>query len=103
VDERVFTDRWQKPGDHSAFRGLDERLPVNPSSRFVQNESTFVCQNMSLTYDLTNPAWLRHMGMKALSLSANTGELFYISTVRQERGLDYPFTRQVSFFLFATF
>jgi len=103
VDQRVFTDRWQKPGDHSAFRGLNETLPVNPSSRFVQNESTFVCQNMSLTYDLTNPALLRHMGMKALSLSANTGELFYISTVRQERGLDYPFTRQVSFFLFATF
>ncbi|MET0636907.1 MAG: SusC/RagA family TonB-linked outer membrane protein [Chitinophagaceae bacterium] len=103
VDQRVFTDRWLVPGDKVPFRGLNETLRVEPSSRFVQNESTFACQNMSLTYDVTNPAMLRRLGMKALSLSANTGELFYFSTVRQERGLDYPFTRQVGIFLFATF
>ncbi len=40
VDSRVFTDRWQKPGDHSAFRGLNDKTKISPSSRFVQNEST---------------------------------------------------------------
>jgi TonB-linked SusC/RagA family outer membrane protein len=103
VDQRVFTDRWQKPGDHAAFRGLNETAQVMPSSRFVQNESTFTCQNMNLSYDVTNRAFLKRLRMQALQLSANTGELFYISTVRQERGLDYPYTRQVSFFVYATF
>jgi TonB-linked SusC/RagA family outer membrane protein len=103
VDERVFKDRWQKPGDKVAFRGLNEGLPVNPSSRFVQDERTLICQNVSLTYDITSQTLLRNLGMKALNLSVNTGELFYLSSVRQERGLDYPFTRQVSFFLFANF
>lgn len=103
VDKRVFYDRWQKPGDKVAFRGLNETLPINPSSRFVQDESTVVCQNVSLTYDISNRAFLRSTRMKTLSLSANTGELFYLSTVRQERGLDYPFTRQFSFALYATF
>ncbi|WP_245999731.1 SusC/RagA family TonB-linked outer membrane protein [Paraflavitalea soli] len=103
VDSRVYTDRWQKPGDKVAFRGLNDFSPVNPSSRFVQDERTFTCQNVSLTYDVTNRALLRNLGMRALNLSVNTGELFYLSSVRQERGLDYPFTRQVSFNLFATF
>jgi TonB-linked SusC/RagA family outer membrane protein len=103
VDSRVYTDRWQKPGDKTAFRGLNDFSPVNPSSRFVQNESTFTCQNVSLTYDVSSRALLRNLGMRALNVSVNTGELFYLSSVRQERGLDYPFTRQVSFNLFATF
>jgi TonB-linked SusC/RagA family outer membrane protein len=103
VDQRVYTDRWQKPGDKAAFRGLNELGQVNPSSRFVQNESTLYCQNMNLAYDVTSRTVLKTIGMKTLQLSANTGELFYLSTVRQERGLSYPFTRQVSFLLFATF
>ncbi|QEC46032.1 SusC/RagA family TonB-linked outer membrane protein [Pseudobacter ginsenosidimutans] len=103
VDARVYYDRWQKPGDIVAFRGLNETSRVDPSSRFVQNESTLICQNVNLAYDVTSRQLLQRMRMKALQLTVNTGELFYISTVRQERGLDFPFTRQISFQLFATF
>jgi len=103
VDSRVFTDRWQKPGDHTAFRGLNEKLKVSPSSRFVQDESTLICQNINLSYDVTNRNLLRRMRMRALNVAVNSGEVFYISTIRQERGLDYPFTRQIGFFLYATF
>ncbi len=103
VDERVYKDRWQKPGDHAAFRGLNETSAIYASSRFVQNESTFTCQNVNLSYDVTNRAFLKRIRMQALQLSANTGEVFYFSTVKQERGLDYPFTRQVSFNVYATF
>jgi TonB-linked SusC/RagA family outer membrane protein len=103
VDERVYKDRWQKPGDHAAFRGLNETGVIEPSSRFVQNESTLTCQNINLSYDVTSAALLRKIRMKALNVSVNSGEVFYLSTVRQERGLDYPFTRQLGFFLYATF
>lgn len=103
VDARVFTDRWVKPGDKTFFRGINDYSVVYPSSRFVQNESTLTCQNISLSYNVLNRAWLSAIGMQALTLTANTGELFYLSTVRQERGLDYPFTRQVSMSVFATF
>lgn len=103
VDARVFTDRWQKPGDITGFRGLNETSKAEPSSRFVQDESTLICQNVNLSYDVTNRAFLQRLSMKSLQLTFNTGELFYLSTVRQERGLDFPFTRQFSFQLFATF
>ncbi|WP_245952565.1 SusC/RagA family TonB-linked outer membrane protein [Chitinophaga skermanii] len=103
VDSRVFTDRWKQPGDVSFFRGINDPSAIFQSSRFVQNESTLTCQNINITYNFTNKAWLQKMGMQALTISGNTGELFYISTVKQERGLDYPFTRQISFNVFATF
>ncbi|MBO9202992.1 MULTISPECIES: SusC/RagA family TonB-linked outer membrane protein [Niastella] len=103
VDERVFKDRWQKPGDHVAFRGLKETSEIYPSSRFVQNESAFTCQNVNLSYDVLNNKLLNKMRLKALNVSVNSGEVFYLSTVRQERGLDYPFTRQIGFYVYATF
>jgi len=103
VDARVFTDRWKKPGDVTFFRGINETLPVYASSRFVQNETTLTCQNVNLTYDFYNPKFLKRLGLQSLTITGNTGELFYLSTVKQERGTDYPFTRQFSMSLYASF
>lgn len=103
VDARVFYDRWIQPGDQAFFRGINETSAIYASSRFVQDESTFTCQNVNLTYELGNPKWLKRLGMRSLNVTANTGELFYISSVPQERGIDYPFTRQISMSLFAAF
>jgi TonB-linked SusC/RagA family outer membrane protein len=103
VDARVFTDRWKKPGDVTFFRGINETLPVYASSRFVENESTLTCQNVNLSYEVNNQKFLRRLGLQSLTITGNTGELFYISTVHQERGTDYPFTRQFSMTLYAAF
>jgi TonB-linked SusC/RagA family outer membrane protein len=103
VDSRVFTDRWKQPGDKTFFRGINETLPVYASSRFVQDEATFTCQNVNLNYEVNNKRLLNRLGMQSLTIGANTGELFYLSSVRQERGTAYPFTRQFSLSLFAAF
>lgn len=103
VDSRVFYDRWKQPGDRTFFRGINETSTVYASSRFVQNESTLTCQNINVSYNMNNKKWLNNVGVQSLTLSGNTGELFYVSTVRQERGTGYPFTRQFSMSLYATF
>ncbi|WP_158544312.1 SusC/RagA family TonB-linked outer membrane protein [Pedobacter miscanthi] len=103
VDERVYFDRWKQPGDVAYFRGINETSKVFPSSRFVQNENTITCQNVLLSYEVTDKKILNRFGMRSLSLAANTGELFYISSVRQERGTGYPFTRQFSMSLYTSF
>ena len=103
VDARVFYDRWKQPGDVTFFRGINEQLKVYPSSRFLQNENTLICQNVNLTYDVTDQKFLKRLGLRSLSITGNTGELFYVSTVRQERGTAYPYTRQFSMSLFAAF
>ncbi len=96
VDSRVLTDRWVKPGDITKFRGLNDPSPTNASSRFLQKETTFTLQSISLSYDIRDRGWQRRAGIRNMNLSANTGELFYLSTVAQERGTAYPFSRQVS-------
>jgi hypothetical protein len=96
VDERVFNDRWKQPGDKTFFRGINETSPVSYSSRFVQDEATLICQNINISYEQLNKKWLSRLGVQSLRLSGNTGELFYVSTIRQERGIGYPFSRQFS-------
>ena len=45
----------------------------------------------------------KKFGMQALSVQANMNDIFRWSTVKAERGIDYPFARTVSFSIGATF
>lgn len=86
VDARVFHDRWKNIGDQASFKGLDDFTPTNKTSRFVQDETTFRCQNMTLQYELKSQALNKLLGIDYCLFSASTSDLFYISTVKRERG-----------------
>lgn len=103
VDSRVYDDRWQQPGDMAAFKGLLVTSPTYKTSRFVQDENTLVCNNISLQYDLRAENVLRKLRLQAINFSANMAEPFYMSSIRRERGTSYPFSRQLSFTVNATF
>jgi len=103
VDSRVFYSRWQNPGDVAAFKGLLVTTPTYKSSRFVQDENTLVLQNINFQYNLTNREWLKKMKLESLNLTVNASEPMYLSTIRRERGTSYPFSRQFSMSLSATF
>ena len=103
VDSRVYTDRWSQPGDRAFFKGLDVLSTTQKTSRFVQNERTFDCQNINISYDFRTSAVQKYLGMQVLTLTANVADVFYLSTVKRERGTSYPFSRQFSFTLSATF
>ena len=104
VDDRVYEDRWQKPGDRTFFKGINVYTTTQATSRFVQDETTFTCQNLNLTYDLNGNEWLKkNLGIENLTLKGDIADLFRISTIRQERGISYPFSRQFSFSLTAMF
>lgn len=103
VDRRVFEDRWQQPGDHTFFKGLTNETTTYATSRFVQDERTLTCQNVHLSYIFDQSPWLRRIGMRQLTLSGDFSDLFYISTVKQERGLSYPYSRRFSLSLSLAF
>lgn len=103
VDERVFNDRWQKPGDKTFFKGINVTTTSNYSSRFVQDETSFWCQNMNLTYELRDQKWMRCLGVSVINATIGTGELFYWSTIKRERGISYPFSRQYTMSLSVMF
>lgn len=100
VDHRVYEDRWKEPGDRTFFKGVNETTATRATSRFVQDETTFTCQNVNLTYELRQNKWLKHnLGIESLTLKGDVAELFRLSTIKQERGIYYPFSRQFSFSL----
>lgn len=103
VDARVYDSRWQKAGDVTAFKGLLVTGTTFKTSRFVQDENMFRLQNINFQYDLKNPKLLNKIGFEALNFAANMADVFYLSTVRRERGTNYPFAKQFSLTINATF
>ena len=99
VDRRVLMDRWQKPGDVTTMKDIrDRNITTGSTSRFIQKDNTLQFSSVTLSYDF-KPEVLRkaHITMCKLSLSAN--DIFYLSTIRRERGLSYPYSRSFSFSL----
>lgn len=104
VDQRVFTDRWQKPGDITFFKGLTNENNTYATTRFVQNERTLTCQNIHISYEFYNKPWLKqNLGIQSMSLAGELNDLFYVSSIKQERGLDYPYSRRFAFTLSMNF
>lgn len=103
VDRRVYEERWMEPGQHTFFKVINDKNTTQMSSRFVQKENTLECQNIQLKYDF-NQKWVKqHLGTQYLSLAFSTDNLFRLSTIKQERGIMYPFSRRYTFSLSATF
>lgn len=103
VDARVYDSRWKGPGDNAAFKGILVTEQTRKTSRFVQDENTLQLQNVNFQYNLRAKQVLSSMGLQSLNFAANFADAFHLSTVRRERGLSYPFARQLSFNISATF
>lgn len=103
LDKRALYDRWQQPGDHAQFKGISLTGTTNMSSRFVQREDALSIESVSVGYEFNKKRWLDKAGLSNLRLTGYTNDLFYFSTVRKERGIDYPFARSFSLSLIATF
>ena len=97
-DKRALYDRWQKPGDVAKFKAISLNETTPMSSRFVADENTLSCESVSIGYE-TQARWLRHFGASSMTIRGYMNDIFRISTVKNERGLDYPFARSVAFSL----
>ena len=103
VDRRVMLDRWQKPGDVTTMKDIrDRNITTGATSRFVQKDNTLQFSSVTLSYDFRTELLRKaHISMCRLSVVAN--DIFYLSSIKRERGLDYPFARTFSFSLSISF
>lgn len=93
VDKRVLLDRWQKPGDITTMKDIrDRNVTTGASSRFVQKNNTLQWSSLTMSYNF-RPEQLKKLHLSGLRLSFTMNDLFYWFTIRQERGLDYPYSR----------
>lgn len=95
-DKRALYDRWQEPGDKAKFKRIDDTSVTNMSSRFIADDNTLECKSISLGYENTTVKWLKTVGLTSFMFRVYMNDIFRLSTIKEERGLSYPFQRSVS-------
>ncbi len=95
ADKRVLYDRWKEPGDIATYRRIDDNSSVYQSSRFVQRNNSLSLSNLSLTYTVPT-AWSARFGVEYMKLFLSTTDLFRITSIKQERGTNYPYAHSFS-------
>ena len=100
-DVRALSERWQKPGDIARYTGFVYTNGVNmnqqtrPTSRFVEDYDYLTMSTLNLSYEFDNSG-LKKYGIQRLKLLFYMNDVFYTSTVKMERGTDYPYARNFS-------
>jgi len=102
VDSRALTDRWQKPGDHAAFKNIANLQSSLLSSRFIENDNTLDFTTLYLSYDFGKPVYSR-LGMNNMRLAFTMNDVAHWSTFKIERGIDYPYAKSFTLSLQTSF
>lgn len=105
ADLRALTDRWQKQGDETKFASIvnySSYYAQPMSSRYLVEENTLSLESLSVSYE-ANVAKLEKYGVSGLTVTGYTNNLFRISSLKEERGLEYPFARSFNLSLSVRF
>jgi hypothetical protein len=108
VDRRAFTDRWQNPGDLARFKAVTRDVngsQTKASSRFLMDRNELVLNTINVQYrfEQKREKFLRQLGLSSATIAMYMEDLFHWSTIKQERGINYPMSRQISMSLNLTF
>jgi TonB-linked SusC/RagA family outer membrane protein len=102
-DKRALYDRWQNPGDIAQFKSISQTSTTPMSSRFVQKENSLTGESINIGYTFDNKIWVKKLGMRSFNINALTNDIFTASTVRRERGINYPYAKTIAFSFRASF
>lgn len=94
VDRRALTDRWMNPGDVTFFKGFSNDI-TQASSRFVMDDNVLELSSVSLQYRWDND-WIRkYAGVQSVTFAVNMSDLFHWGSIKQERGINDPYARNI--------
>lgn len=99
VDLRYLTDRWKTAGDVAYFKSIANADYTKPTSRFIMKNNELVISNINVGYDFRYFPFVKKLGFTSFKLMAYVNNVATLSTVKQERGTDYPFARNMNFAL----
>lgn len=101
-DKRALYDRWTTPGQHAKYKKISLTSTTPMSSRFVQDDNTLALESFRVGYEFS-PSKIARWRLRSLRLNAYMNDVFKISSIKTERGIEYPFARTVSFSVSASF
>ncbi len=102
ADHRVLSDRWSNPGDITFFKAFSNNT-THATSRFVMDDNVFELQSASLQYKIDESKFLKKHNIQNITFSMNMSDLFYLSSVKRERGTSYPFARRAGISILVIF
>ena len=96
LDRRALSHRWSEENPNARYKSISIMgQQTGMSSRFAQkrNELSFTSLSVGYRFDPKNFKFLQACRIASMSLNATMEDLGRISSIRTERGLDYPFAR----------
>lgn len=101
-DRRALYDRWSENNREAYFKGISMVQKTEKSSRFVMDDNSFAGESFNIGYEFPDRI-VRRMHMGAMNVQLTMTDVFRATSVRVERGIDYPFARSVTLALGITF
>ena len=101
-DKRALYDRWSENNRDAYFKGISLIQKTEKSSRFVMDDNSLVGESFNIGYEFPDRI-ARRMKLGAMNVQLTMTDLFRATSVRVERGIDYPFARTVTMSLGVTF
>jgi TonB-linked SusC/RagA family outer membrane protein len=102
VDKRVFEEKWKQPGDLSFYKNIADNGETDVSSRFIQPDNVINLQSLNISYDMDKKIASK-LSMSSLMFQVTANDVVRWSSVKEERGINYPFTRSLTFSVRAAF
>ncbi|WEK38124.1 MAG: SusC/RagA family TonB-linked outer membrane protein [Candidatus Pseudobacter hemicellulosilyticus] len=102
VDSRVFEEKWKQRGDHTFYKNIADLGTTEVVSRFVMPDNLIELQSLYFSYDV-NQQLLSRTPVRYLRASFTMNDVWRWSSVKQERGIDYPYARSFTFSIQAGF
>lgn len=102
ADRRALYERWQTPGVFAKYKSIQDFSRTRSSSRFIQNDNRLRFNTLSVGYTF-DASRMKRLGLDFLKLSGNMEDIFHLSSIKRERGLNYPESHKFSISLQARF
>lgn len=101
-DKRALYDRWSEDNREAYFKGISMVQKTEKSSRFVMDDNALIGESFNIGYEFPD-RMIRRMRISALNVQLTMTDMFRATSVRVERGIDYPFARSVTMAVGITF
>ena len=101
-DRRALYDRWSENNREAYFKGISLVQKTEKSSRFVMDDNSLVGESFNIGYEFPDRI-ARRLRLGAMNVQLTMSDIFRATSVRVERGIDYPFARTVTMSLGVTF
>ena len=68
-----------------------------PTDMFVHKDNVFSCTNINVMYQLPHALSKKYLGLENCLSGAYLSDIFYLSSIKRERGTAYPFSKESEF------